>query len=78
MKKNDSKEWKTISSSDFSIPDTIYSYKEWEEYKNRNKSFIKKIHSNEELTNEWKIIMTSKYPSDCNYIINEPENNLEF
>lgn len=46
--------------------------------KNRNKSFIKKECNNEELTNEWKIIMTSKYPSDCNYIINEPENNLEF
>ena len=53
MKKNDSKEWKTISSSDFSIPDIIYSYKEWEKYKNRNKSFIKKEYNNEELTNEW-------------------------
>ena len=78
MKKNDSQEWKTISSSEFSIPNTIYSYKEWETYKNRNKSFIKKEHNNEELKNESRIIMTSKYPSDCNYIINEPENNLEF
>ena len=78
MKKNDSHEWKTISSSDFSISDTIYSYKEWKTYKNRNKSFIKKKCNTEELTNEWKIIMTSKYPSDCKYIINEPENNLEF
>lgn len=41
-------------------------------------SFIKKECNNEELKNEWRIIMTSKYPSDCNYIINEPENNLEF
>ena len=39
---------------------------------------LKKKCNNEELTNEWKIIMTSKYPSDCNYIINEPENILEF
>ena len=66
MEKNDSQEWKTVSSSVFSKPNTIYSYKEWEEYKNRNKSFIKK---------QYDFIMESKR-IDINVSHNHPVNKF--
>tara|TARA_X000000950_G_scaffold289489_1_gene414175 strand:+ start:11927 stop:12166 length:240 start_codon:yes stop_codon:yes gene_type:complete len=79
MKKHISHEWKIISTSNFSSKNNLLNYKEWETNENENKLFIKKDYTRENLTNEWKIIMNSKYPCKTVYIVDYLDNDaLEF
>ena len=71
MKKNISHEWNIISTSNFSSKDNLLNYKEWETKKKESKLFIKKEYSKEDLTNEWKIIMNSKYPCKTESIVDD-------
>ena len=42
----------------------------------KNKIFITKIYSKEELTNEWEIIMNSPYACKNTTIINDPQEGI--
>ena len=52
------------------ITDKISEFDYFKEKKPKQKKKII-IKEKRDDKNEWRIIMTSKYPSDCNYIINE-------